>query len=70
MSFPSVSASSSASGKLDQSGSGYQMGSGDFTINQSGSGISNQNATSSGFSIPKPVYIIGAVAVLWFVLRR
>ena len=70
MSFPSVSASSSASGKLDQSGSGYQMGSGDFTVNLSGSGFSNQKATGGGFQIPKPVYIIGAMAVLWFVLRR
>lgn len=68
----SVSASSSASGKLDQAGNAFDLGSsGDWSVNVGGSGTSYQSASGGGLfgKIPTPLLIVGALVAAWYFLR-
>lgn len=69
--MPSVSASSSASGRLDQAGNAFDLGSsGDWTVNLGGSGTSYQNAQGGGQGIKLEYLLLAGLVVAWLLLRR
>lgn len=63
------SSTSSASGKLDSSGSGYSLGgSGDWNVNVGGAGTSFQGAGST--AVPQWVWLVAGLGAVWILTQK
>lgn len=63
-----LSASSSASGRLDSGGSGYGLGAGDWNVNLGGSGFSSQGAGSA--QMPPMIWLVLAAGAVWLLTKK